>query len=112
MYDELVPGEFHRTGRTRQDEDIGAISHSGKSTGLQGGGADIVIGQCPEHLAESIQDLVQQWLNGFVGIFSDGILGQLGLQGNLVGVLGAVTVLACEWYLCYWLFKRKIFIKI
>lgn len=34
------------------------------------------------------------------------------LEGNLVGVLGALTVLACEWYLCYWLFKRRIFIKI
>jgi predicted acyltransferase len=54
----------------------------------------------------------KQWLNGFVGIFTDGFMGWVGVQGDLVGVVGALTVLACEWYLCYWLFKRQIFIRI
>ena len=54
----------------------------------------------------------KQWANGFVRIFTDGFFGGVGLGENLLPVLGALVVLACEWYLCYWLFKRRIFIRI
>jgi predicted acyltransferase len=71
-----------------------------------------IVGMNPIFIFMFSETAGKQWLNGLVGIFSEGILGQVGSQGNLVGVFGALTVLACEWYLCYWLFKRQIFIKI
>jgi predicted acyltransferase len=54
----------------------------------------------------------KQWLNGFVGIFTGGFLEWFGLPENVMAVMGALGVLACEWYLCYWFFKRRIFIRI
>jgi predicted acyltransferase len=54
----------------------------------------------------------KQWLNGFVGIFTRGFGEWFGLPENIIPVVGALGVLACEWYLCYWLFRRRVFIKI
>lgn len=51
-----------------------------------------------------------QWLNGFVKIFTSGFLGWMGAAG--VQVVTALVVLALEWALCYWLFRRRIFLKI
>ncbi|MDA2927081.1 DUF5009 domain-containing protein [Acidobacteria bacterium AH-259-G07] len=50
------------------------------------------------------------WLNDFVGIFTIGFLGWTGEQS--AKIITAIVVLALEWYLCYWLYKRRIFIRI
>ena len=50
------------------------------------------------------------WLNDFVKIFSLGILGWTG--GVSVEIINALLVLAIEWYLCYWLYRKKLFIRI
>ena len=54
----------------------------------------------------------KQWFNGFVGIFAHGFLGWFGIAGILAAVLSALAVLALEWYLCYWLYQRRILIRI
>jgi predicted acyltransferase len=71
-----------------------------------------LVGMNPIFIYMFCETAGKQWLNSFVGIFSDGVFGWFGIQGDLVVGLGALTVLAIEWYLCYWLFKRRIFIKI
>lgn len=53
-----------------------------------------------------------QWLNGFVEIFTGGFLQFLGAGESIQKLLTAFSTLAIEWYLCYWLFTRKIFFKI
>ncbi len=52
-----------------------------------------------------------RWLNGFVEIFTQGFLGGI-LPIAWVGLLTALVSLAVQWYLCYWLYQRKILIKI
>ncbi|MFC1562156.1 acyltransferase family protein [candidate division KSB1 bacterium] len=54
----------------------------------------------------------KQWFNRFIAIFSEGFFGWFGLEGTGVSVVSALVTLALEWYLCYWLFTRKIFIRI
>jgi predicted acyltransferase len=51
-----------------------------------------------------------QWITRIVKPFATGIFGWTGeLPANIVASL---TVWALLWYLCYWLYRRKIFIKI
>ena len=50
------------------------------------------------------------WLNGFVAIFTEGFFSWTG--AGFVALLTALASLAVHWYLCYWLYKRKILIKI
>jgi predicted acyltransferase len=53
-----------------------------------------------------------QWFNGFVAIFIRGTLGFTPLPHKVIDVFSAITVLALEWYICYWLSKQKIYVKI
>jgi predicted acyltransferase len=53
-----------------------------------------------------------QWLNATVAIFVKGFLGLTGINEKLLAVFSAITTLFTEWYLCYWLNKRKIFFKL
>ena len=56
--------------------------------------------------------LGHRWLYGFVQIFNDGFLGVLGLSTEVLAVTTAIFTLAIMWYLCYFLYKKKIFFKI
>ncbi|WP_256009320.1 acyltransferase family protein [Desertivirga xinjiangensis] len=53
-----------------------------------------------------------QWFNGIVAIFVHGFLGFTGTPANALALISAFCTLAAEWYLCYWLYQRKIFFKI
>jgi hypothetical protein len=53
-----------------------------------------------------------QWFNPFMEIFTGGLFYWMGASEGFVKIVNALVVLALEWYLCYWLYKRKIFIRI
>lgn len=53
-----------------------------------------------------------QWFNDIVAIFVNGFLGMIPLSPHFMALISAVLALAAEWYLCYWLYKRKIFFKL
>lgn len=53
-----------------------------------------------------------QWFNGFVSIFVGGFLGFTGLSVHFISVISAIVTLLAEWYLCYWLYQKKIFFKL
>jgi hypothetical protein len=53
-----------------------------------------------------------QWLNSFMEIFTGGFLGWLGANEGTIKIINALIVFSMEWYLCYWLYRKKIFIKI
>ena len=53
-----------------------------------------------------------QWLGGFVKIFTTGVFGTLGVSAGMIGIINGFLVLALMWYLCYFLYKHRIFIKI
>ncbi|MBC8988199.1 DUF5009 domain-containing protein [Pedobacter sp. N36a] len=54
-----------------------------------------------------------QWLNGKVAIFSGDLLHLfLNVPLKIAAVVSALAVLVVEWFLCYWLYQRKIFFKL
>ncbi|CAN5467956.1 DUF5009 domain-containing protein [soil metagenome] len=52
-----------------------------------------------------------QWLVGFAAIFSEFFL-WLNASEATVNISAALIALAINWYLCYWLYKNKIFFKV
>ena len=52
------------------------------------------------------------WFDGFVAIFTNGFLKPTGMPVSLIAIMTGLATLTAEWYLCYWLYKRKVFIKI
>jgi predicted acyltransferase len=53
-----------------------------------------------------------QWFNGVIGIFVKGFLGFTGVGEKGLALLSACVTLLLEWFLCYWFYKKKIFIKL
>ncbi|MGM0505826.1 MAG: acyltransferase family protein [Bacteroidota bacterium] len=54
----------------------------------------------------------KQWLNGYLSIFTEGILEPLGLPAGGVALGTALTALAVQWYLCHFLYRKRVLIKI
>jgi len=58
------------------------------------------------------QTVGSQWVNDFIAIFSKGILRWTGASEFILNLFTCLTILAVEWSLCYWLYRRKIFFRI
>ena len=58
------------------------------------------------------QTVGYQWVNETVAIFTNGVLSYLGASEVAKVLVAALAVLALEWYLCYWLYRRNVFIKV
>ncbi|SMD43338.1 Predicted acyltransferase [Aquiflexum balticum DSM 16537] len=56
--------------------------------------------------------LGHRWLFGFIEIFSVGFLKPLGISDAILGILTALLTLGAMWYLCYFLYKKRVFFKI
>ncbi|HEU0138176.1 MAG TPA: hypothetical protein VFQ79_00625, partial [Bryobacteraceae bacterium] len=56
----------------------------------------------------SFAQVLRGWLNRGLGRFT----GNFGFLGDLGAIPQNLLVMFVMWYLCYWLYKRKIFIKI
>lgn len=54
----------------------------------------------------------EEWLTAAVAVFVGGFLGYAGMSEASWGVVSAFVTLGLHWYLCYWLYKRRIFIRI
>jgi predicted acyltransferase len=53
-----------------------------------------------------------QWLNNTIGIFVKGLTGLFAMPDKIQAVAAAMVTLCAEWYLCSWLYKKKIFFKL
>ncbi|MBC3541998.1 acyltransferase family protein [Rufibacter sediminis] len=53
-----------------------------------------------------------QWLNGAVAIFTNGFSHWLHLPEAVQAVLASVVTLVVEWAICYWLYQRRIFLRL
>ena len=54
----------------------------------------------------------EQWFNDFVSIFTGGILGWFGASEFVTNLISSLTILTLEWFLCYYLYKKRIFFRI
>lgn len=52
------------------------------------------------------------WFDSFVAIFVKGFTGLVGTPEKIQDLLSALVTLSAEVYLCYWLYKKKIFFKL
>jgi predicted acyltransferase len=53
-----------------------------------------------------------QWVNGVIGVFVKGFIGFTAINEHWLNLFAAITTLFAEWYLCYWLYNKKIFFKL
>ena len=56
----------------------------------------------------SVDNVLREWLDRAVGVFTF----RFAWLGDFAPVAQACAVLAAMWYLCYWLYQRKIFLKL
>ena len=56
----------------------------------------------------SVSMVLYGWLDRAIAVFT----GRFALAGVLSPVLQATAVLLAMWYLCYWLYQRKIFLRV
>ncbi|HUQ66412.1 MAG TPA: hypothetical protein VM101_09665 [Flavitalea sp.] len=52
------------------------------------------------------------WLNGYMDTLVSGLLSFAGVPVAAGSALSCLVVFAIEWYLCYFLYRRKLFIKL
>jgi len=53
-----------------------------------------------------------QWFNNFIAIFTKGVLSWINTPDFLIKLITSLTILALEWLLVFYLFRKKIFFKI
>jgi predicted acyltransferase len=56
----------------------------------------------------SLEQVLRGWLNRAIGVFTL----KFEWLGDFAPVAQACAVLFVMWYLCYWLYQRKIFLKL
>jgi predicted acyltransferase len=71
-----------------------------------------VVGMNPIFIYMFSNTVGMQWFNGYMEIYTEGIGKWLGASDGSIHIINAIVVFALEWYLCWWFYKRKIFIKI
>jgi predicted acyltransferase len=71
----------------------------------------VIVGMNPIFIYLFMETVGREWLVPFVFVFTNGIFSFTGLHEGM-HVLNALVCLGIAWYLTYWLYKRKIFIKI
>lgn len=56
--------------------------------------------------------VVRRWLFDYSNTIVNGILTPTGLSHTAIMVIAALTLFMFQWFLCYWLYKKKIFFKV
>jgi predicted acyltransferase len=56
--------------------------------------------------------VVRHWLYDYSNTIVSGVLSPLGIPSAAILIVAAVTLFFLQWYLCYWLYKKKIFFKV
>jgi predicted acyltransferase len=67
----------------------------------------VVVGMNSIFIYLFLDTLGYHWFNGFVAIFVKGFTGLLGMPEKIQSLLSALATLFFEYYLCYWLYKKK-----
>ena len=54
----------------------------------------------------------KKWFNGYVAMVLEPVFSAIGFQNWLILILTSLVIFALEWFLCYFLFKKRIFFKL
>jgi predicted acyltransferase len=58
------------------------------------------------------QIVVSRWFREYVEVIVTGVLSPTGMAQAITLIFAALAIFAIEWYLCYWLYRKKIFFKV
>jgi predicted acyltransferase len=72
----------------------------------------VIVGMNPIFIYVFMETAGKQWLVGFSSYFVVDLLTLIKTPLTVAYFINALVVLLFAWYMCYWLYKRKIFIKI
>lgn len=53
-----------------------------------------------------------RWFNGYAGAITNGILQMAHIPTTIASIVTSLTIFACEWGLCYFLYRKKIFFRV
>jgi len=53
-----------------------------------------------------------RWFNGYAGAITGGLLQLINTPAMISALLTSLVIFACEWGLCYFLYRKKIFFKL
>jgi predicted acyltransferase len=56
--------------------------------------------------------VASRWFNGYVTTIVTNVLGWISIPESVALVYASIVIFSVEWYLCYFLYKKKVFIKI
>lgn len=72
----------------------------------------VVVGTNPIFIYLFFNTVGYQWFNGFVAIFTHGILAWFQAPHFLIELLTSLAILTLEWYMLYYLHRKRIFFRI
>ncbi len=56
--------------------------------------------------------VVHRWLFNYSNTIVSGVIGPTGLSAAAIMIISAIVLFMLQWFLCYWLYKKKIFFKV
>ncbi len=56
--------------------------------------------------------VVHRWLFDYSNTIVNGVIAPMGLSDAIILIISALVLFMVQWYLCYWLYKKKIFFKV
>jgi len=56
--------------------------------------------------------VVHRWLFDYSNTIINGVISPTGLSQTAIMIISALVLFMFQWYLCYWLYKKKIFFKV
>ncbi len=56
--------------------------------------------------------VASRWFNEYMGVISNNLMGYIGTPEMLKLIITSLVIFAIEWYMCYFLYKKKVFFKL
>jgi predicted acyltransferase len=72
----------------------------------------IIVGMNAIFIYMFFETVGMQWLNATVAIFTNGVAAGIGLPPDVYGILASLATWLLEWYVCYWLYQHRVFVKL
>ncbi len=72
----------------------------------------IIVGMNPIFIYLFFNFIGANWLYGYANILIGGLLNLVNIPLNIGAIISCLAVFAFEWYLCYILFKKQLFLKL
>jgi len=72
----------------------------------------VVVGMNSIFIYLFFEIVVHRWLYDYSNTIVSGVLSPTGVGQSFVLIASAIVLFLLQWYLCYWLYKKKIFFKV